>query len=154
MEHRFVYMDYNATTPLRDEVKARMIEDFEVFANASSMHEAGRRARDRVEKARGQVAALIGARDPLSVIFTSGGSESNNTVFNTMYDLGRKARPYPRKKIITTAIEHPCVLNSARRLAPLSPIFNVCSATLLNPHVATFERRLRRSRRRDRLALG
>jgi cysteine desulfurase len=115
MENRFVYMDYNATTPLRDEVKASMIEDLDVYANASSMHEAGRRARDRVEKARVAVAALIGARDPQSILFTSGGSESNNTVFNTMYDLGRS--PGARRKIITTAIEHPCVMNAARRLA-------------------------------------
>jgi cysteine desulfurase len=116
MEKRFVYMDYNATTPLRDEVKARMIEDLGVFANASSMHEAGRRARGRVETARAQVAALVGASDPLSILFTSGGSESNNTVFNTMYDLGR-ASGVARRKIITTAIEHPCVMNAARRLA-------------------------------------
>jgi cysteine desulfurase len=119
MDKRFVYMDYNATTPLRDEVKARMMEDLEVFANASSMHEAGRRARDRIEKARAQVAALIGARNPATVIFTSGGSESNNTVFNTMYDLGRAAggKAASRRKIITTSIEHPCVMNAARRLA-------------------------------------
>ena len=113
MDKRFVYMDYNATTPLHPEVKRAMIEDLEVFANASSMHEAGRRAHLRVEEARKSVAALIGAKDPSSIIFTSGGSESNNTVFNTMYDLGRKG---PRRKIITTAIEHPCVLNSALRL--------------------------------------
>jgi cysteine desulfurase len=115
MDNRFVYMDYNATTPLRDEVKARMIEDMDVFANASSLHEAGRRARDRVETARAQVAALIGATDPLSVVFSSGGSESNNTVFNTMHALGQVAGA--RRKIITTAIEHPCVMNAARRLA-------------------------------------
>jgi cysteine desulfurase len=114
MEQRFVYMDYNATTPLREEVKARMIEDLDIYANASSMHEAGRRARDRVEMARKQVAALIGAKDPSTIIFTSGGSESNNTVFTTMYELGRNAE---RRKIITTAIEHPCVLNAARHLA-------------------------------------
>lgn len=118
MDKRFVYMDYNATTPLRDEVKAAMIEDFEVYANASSMHEAGRRAYARVEKARSQVASLVGAAAPAEIIFTSGGSESNNTVFNTMYDLGREVGAAgPRRKIITTAIEHPCVLNSARRLA-------------------------------------
>jgi cysteine desulfurase len=118
MDNRFVYMDYNATTPLREEVKARMVEDFEVFANASSMHEAGRRARDRVEKARAQVATLIGARDPQTLIFTSGGSESNNTVFNTMYDLGRRGQVgAQRRKIITTSIEHPCVMNAAKRLA-------------------------------------
>jgi cysteine desulfurase len=116
MEKRLVYMDYNATTPLRDEVKERMIEDLGVYANASSMHEAGRRARDRVEKARVQVASLIGAPNAASIIFTSGGSESNNTVFNTMYDLGRE-NGGARRKIITTSIEHPCVMNAARRLA-------------------------------------
>jgi cysteine desulfurase len=111
-------MDYNATTPLRDEVRKEMLADFDVYANASSMHEAGRRARDRIERARENVASLIGAKEPSSVIFTSGGSESNNTVFNTMYDLGRESRGdgAPRRKIITTAIEHPCVMNAARRL--------------------------------------
>lgn len=110
MESKFVYMDYNATTPLRSEVKTQMIEDLEVFANASSMHESGRRARSRVESARISVAELIGARDPERIIFTSGGSESNNTVFATMFHLGRKSN---RRGIITTKIEHPCVLNAA-----------------------------------------
>jgi cysteine desulfurase len=114
MEKRMVYLDYNATTPLRPEVKQAMIEGMDIYANASSMHEAGRRARSGIEDARGEVAALVGARSPESIYFTSGGSESNNTVFNTMYDLGRKG---PRRKIITTAIEHPCVLNAAARLA-------------------------------------
>jgi cysteine desulfurase len=119
MDKRFVYMDYNATTPLRKEVKAAMVEELDVYANASSMHEAGRRARDRIEKARGKVAALVGAQDPSSIIFTSGGSESNNTVFNTMYDLGRngEGKAAPRRKVITTAIEHPCVMNAAKRLS-------------------------------------
>jgi cysteine desulfurase len=120
MDHRFVYMDYNATTPLRDEVRAGMIEDLDVYANASSMHEAGRRARDRIERARISVAGLIGAKESASIVFTSGGSESNNTVFGTMYDLGRRvsvAGKTQRRKIITTAIEHPCVMNAAKRLA-------------------------------------
>ncbi|MDA8427488.1 MAG: cysteine desulfurase family protein [Treponema sp.] len=112
MDRRFVYMDYNATTTLRPEVKSAMIEDLEVYANASSMHEAGRRARARVEGSRAAVAALIGAADPSTVYFTSGGSESNNTVFHTMYIVGRRPAA-SRRKIITTAIEHPCVLNSA-----------------------------------------
>lgn len=118
MDKRFVYMDYNATTPLRPEVKEAMIADLEIYANASSMHEAGRRAKARVEDARASVAALIGAKYPEEIFFTSGGSESNNTVFNTMYDLGRRKdqNGKVRNKIITTAIEHPCVLNSARRL--------------------------------------
>jgi cysteine desulfurase len=119
MDKRFVYMDYNATTPLRDEVRKAAVEDLEIYANASSMHEAGRRARSKIEEARSSVARLIGAKDPSTIIFTSGGSESNNTVFNTMYDLGRKedGGAATRRKIITTAIEHPCVMNSARRLA-------------------------------------
>ncbi|HET7839204.1 MAG TPA: cysteine desulfurase family protein [Rectinemataceae bacterium] len=119
MDKRFVYLDYNATTPLRGEVKARLVEGLEVFANASSMHEAGRRARDRVERARASVAALIGARDPLNVYFTSGGSESNNTVFQTMAELVRDPARSSRRKIITSAIEHPCVLNSAAHLRDL-----------------------------------
>jgi cysteine desulfurase len=91
-----------------------MIADLELYANASSMHEAGRRARARVESSRAAVALLVGAgADPEQIIFTSGGSESNNTVFATMFHLGRKG---PRKGIVTTAIEHPCVLNSAKWL--------------------------------------
>ncbi|HWR10683.1 MAG TPA: cysteine desulfurase family protein [Rectinemataceae bacterium] len=115
MSQHFVYMDYNATTPLRPEVKEVMVRALDVYANASSMHEAGRRARAEIEQARASVAAIIGAADPSSVYFTSGGSESNNTVFQTMYDIGRKTPS--RRKIITTAIEHPCVMNSAAYLA-------------------------------------
>lgn len=110
----FIYMDYNATTPLREEVKTLMVEALDIYANASSMHESGRRARAEIEKARSSVAALIGAPDPRTLYFTSGGSESNNTVFMTMYDLGRKGG---RKKIITTSIEHPCVMKAAAYLA-------------------------------------
>ncbi len=113
MDKRFVYMDYNATTPLRAEVKASMVADLEIYANASSMHESGRRARSRVEQARASVAHLIGAQDPDSLVFTSGGSESNNTVFATMFHVGRRGT---RRGIVTTAIEHPCVLNAAKWL--------------------------------------
>lgn len=112
MTNRNVYFDYNATTPLRPEVVSAMVEDFALYGNASSMHEAGRAAAARVEQARGSVAALIGAPAE-TVLFTSGGSESNNTVFQTMLLAGEgKAR----NEIVTTAIEHPCVLNSAEFL--------------------------------------
>jgi cysteine desulfurase len=115
-------MDYNATTPLKPEVKAAMIEDLEIFGNASSMHAAGRLAHGRVEDARNAVARLLGA-PPRGIIFTSGGSESNNTVFQTMRRLGSdpsgKVLPSGRTEIITTAIEHPCVLNSAAFLQSL-----------------------------------
>lgn len=113
MDRRSVYMDYNATTPLHPAVKTRMVEDMEIYANASSLHESGRLAHARVEEARASVARLIGAKESASVMFTSGGSESNNTVFATMFHLGRKG---PRKGIVTTSIEHPCVLNAAKWL--------------------------------------
>lgn len=110
MERRTVYMDYNATTPLHPLVRDAMAADLGVFANASSMHEAGRAAKARVDAARAEVAKLAGVPNPDELVFTSGGSESNNTVFATMFHLGRKG---VRRKIVTTAIEHPCVINAA-----------------------------------------
>ncbi|MCL2174681.1 MAG: cysteine desulfurase [Treponema sp.] len=125
-----VYIDYNATTPVRPEVKAAMIEDIEVFGNASSMHESGRLAHAKVEQARVSISKLIGAVNG-TIIFTSGGSEANNTVFHTMRELielnagkeelkskntSNDSRITMRDEILTTAIEHPCVLNSALNL--------------------------------------
>ncbi|MDR2193778.1 MAG: cysteine desulfurase [Treponema sp.] len=110
-----VYIDYNATTPLNEAVKNAMIDDFAIYGNASSMHASGRLARARLEEARFNVAALIGA-EAREIVFTSGGSESNNTVFQTMRYLAERgaAEGSMRNEIITTAIEHPCVLNSAK----------------------------------------
>ncbi|MDR2518463.1 MAG: cysteine desulfurase [Spirochaetaceae bacterium] len=117
MSKRRVYIDYNATTPLNAEVKAAMIADFEVFGNASSMHGSGRAAHARVEEARLAVGTLLGA-PPGGIVFTSGGSEANNMVFQTMRRLGADAKG-GRNEIITTGIEHPCVLNSAKYLEDL-----------------------------------
>ncbi|MDR1390740.1 MAG: cysteine desulfurase [Treponema sp.] len=117
-----IYLDYNATTPLRDEVREAIIEDLSVYGNASSMHADGRRARARVEEARKEVGALLGAA-PKTITFTSGGSESNNTVFQTMRVLASDEHGAPRtggrRGFITTGIEHPCVLNSAKYLESL-----------------------------------
>ena len=117
-----IYMDYNATTPFREEIRAAIVKDLAVFGNASSMHEAGREARVRVEEARARVGELLGAAAK-TVIFNSGGSESNNTVFNTMRRLASDSRGAPlasgRRRFITSAVEHPCVLNSAAYLASL-----------------------------------
>jgi cysteine desulfurase len=119
---RRVYIDFNATTPLKPEVKAAITEDLEIYGNASSMHGSGRLARARVEEARGEVEKLIGA-EKQTVIFTSGGSESNNTVFQTMRRLASAPDGSPLKdgrcEFITTAIEHPCVFNSATYLQSL-----------------------------------
>jgi cysteine desulfurase len=128
---RKVYADYNATTPIRPEVKAAITEDLDVFGNASSMHASGRLAHSRVEEARSCVEKLMGA-GPHTVIFTSGGSESNNAVFQTMRRLASAPDGSPLKdgslkesrcEFITSSIEHPCVLNSAKYLQNLG--FNV-----------------------------
>lgn len=108
-----IYLDYNATTPLSPEVKEFYIQELERYANGSSLHEDGRLVARHIENARQQVAGLIHA-EPGEIFFTSGGSESNNTVFNTMVQLGRQRK---RNVIVTTAVEHPCVLEASKRLA-------------------------------------
>ncbi|MCL2232635.1 MAG: aminotransferase class V-fold PLP-dependent enzyme [Treponema sp.] len=117
MAERQVYVDYNATTPLKDEVKAAMISDLDIFGNASSMHRAGRLAHARVEEARAAVGRLLGAQAK-EIVFSSSGSESNNTLFATMRSLaaGQKTG---RCEFVTTAIEHPCVFNSAEHAKEL-----------------------------------
>jgi cysteine desulfurase len=119
-----IYVDYNATTPLNSEVKATIIEDLDVYGNASSMHEAGREAHGRVEQARVAVGALLGT-EARNIVFTSGGSESNNMVFQTMRQIA-STDPQIRTEIIISAIEHPCVLNSAKFLQELG-----CKVTFL-----------------------
>ena len=103
---RKVYIDYNATTPLRAEVKKAIIDDLEIFGNASSMHASGRLAKERIEQARNEVSNLVGAKNG-TIIFTSGGSEANNTVFQTMRHLVKSSAVSARNEIMISAIEHP-----------------------------------------------
>src|ERR1700689_1091014 len=105
---RRVYMDANATTPLAPEVFAAMRPWFtEQFGNASSIHFHGQRARAAVERARDQVARLLGCR-AAEVIFTSGGTESDNLALTGLLK--------PGGHLITSAIEHHAVLHTAERL--------------------------------------
>jgi len=94
-----IYLDYNATAPLRPEAADAMAAMFGMPANPSSVHRHGRDARARLEKARAQVALLAGAR-PQDVIFTSGGTESNNMVLAGY------------QHIITSSVEHDAVLSA------------------------------------------
>ena len=103
-----IYLDHNATTPVRPEVYDAMEPFFRVrFGNASSIHRYGQEARSAVEEARSRVAGLVNAR-PGEIYFTSGGTESDN--------LALKGIAYARRAfgrhIITTNIEHSAVLNS------------------------------------------
>lgn len=106
-----VYFDCNATTPLDPLVLAAMLPYLSAqFGNASSRHEYGRAARRAIDEARGRVAAAVGAH-PTEVVFTSGGSESNN-----LFIKGAAACLKPGL-LAVSAIEHPCVLKPAEQLA-------------------------------------
>ncbi|MBO5730401.1 MAG: cysteine desulfurase [Treponema sp.] len=107
-----IYFDYNATTPLSKEVYDFYVKELAEYANGSSLHQEGREVAATIAKARQQIASLVHCQ-PEEIVFTSGGSESNNTVFNTMVELSKKRN---NKVIVTTAIEHPCVLEASRRL--------------------------------------
>ena len=112
---RRTYLDYNATTPVAPEVRAVMIEVLEqAQGNPSSIHEEGREARERVERARRQVAALLAA-SPDDVIFTGGGTEADAL---GMFGLHRAAVAAGRPpRILVAAIEHPAVHGAAQELA-------------------------------------
>ena len=109
---REIYLDNAATTPMSPKVIDVITDEMKNdFGNASSTYELGRKARNVIDRARHQIAKSINAKDG-EIIFTSGGSESNNTaIFGTAY-----SRNNIGKKIITTKIEHPSVLNPMRRL--------------------------------------
>ncbi|OGI01794.1 MAG: cysteine desulfurase NifS [Candidatus Melainabacteria bacterium GWF2_37_15] len=110
MSEKIVYLDNNATTKTCQEAIDNMIPFFaEQYGNPSSMHDFGGEVAQYLKKARKQVAELIGAADPNEVIFTSCGTESSNMAIRGLTD--------PHKKhIITTKVEHPCVLNVTKHL--------------------------------------
>ncbi|MGA8145292.1 MAG: cysteine desulfurase NifS [Candidatus Acidiferrales bacterium] len=110
------YLDYNATTPVDPAVLDAMLPYLaENFGNASSIHSAGQRARAAVDRARDSVALLLNAK-PSEIVFTSGGTESDNlAIFGVASAVAAKSAG-DRKHIITTAIEHHAVLNSCQAL--------------------------------------
>ena len=99
------YLDWNATAPLRAEARAAMIAALEA-ANASSVHAEGRAARALIEKARAQLAALVGA-SPKHVTFTSGATEANMLALTPTVD-------GPRDRLFVSAVEHPSVRSGGR----------------------------------------
>src|SRR5437870_8274039 len=107
-----IYLDYNATTPLDRAVLDAMLPFFTThFGNAISMHSFGQEAARALEKARTQIASLLNCR-PTEVIFTSGGTESNNAA---MIGVARARRSHGNH-IITTRIEHPSIINVCKEL--------------------------------------
>jgi cysteine desulfurase len=107
-----IYLDHNATTPLRAEVLAAMIEIYEnISGNPSSVHFLGRAARKRLEAGRERVAEAVGAR-PEEIVFTGGGTEADNLAVQGIAYAYRSKGDH----IITSAIEHPAVLAACRFL--------------------------------------
>ncbi len=115
MQQRRIYLDFNATTPIAPEVAAAISQALtEPFGNPSSEHWAGLPARQAVEKARAQVAALLHCSSD-EVVFTSGGSESNNHALKGAFFAKTKAKAH----FISTQVEHPAVINPCRFLERL-----------------------------------
>ena len=109
-----IYFDYNATTPLAPEaIDAVTATTRDLFGNPSSVHTFGQQAKATLDQARSSVATLIGG-DPLEVVFTSGGTESDNFAIR---GVAEALEPTKRRHLITTAIEHEAVLNTVKALA-------------------------------------
>lgn len=109
-----VYLDYNASAPVSGPVLEEMIDTYKnSFGNADSRtHDFGERARKKVETARQQVGSLLDVRTD-EIFFTSGATESNNSVILGLQDYGERTG---KKHIITTSIEHHSVLNACKEL--------------------------------------
>jgi cysteine desulfurase len=112
---RCIYLDYNASTPIDPAVAAAMMPFLtDHFGNPSSGHWAAAPAKAALEKARGQIAALLGCEED-EVVFTSGGSEANNLALKGVYFARRDRGDH----IITTRIEHPAIIEPCRFLERL-----------------------------------
>ncbi|MGH3581195.1 MAG: cysteine desulfurase family protein [Mycobacterium sp.] len=109
-----VYLDHAATTPMHPAAIEAMTAVLTTVGNASSLHTAGRAARRRMEEAREALAGLLGAR-PSEVIFTAGGTDSDNLAVKGIYWARRDAESH-RRRIVTTPIEHHAVLDAVEWL--------------------------------------
>lgn len=119
-----VYLDHNATTPVSPSYRDKIPQWLHSWGNASSIHWSGRNSKAILRSARQKVAELISAKS-LEIVFTSGGSESNNLVLRGVFDhlyLSQKEEPSQRKRWITSRLEHPSVLETLKLLAGKSDI--------------------------------
>lgn len=111
MQRERVYLDYNATAPLRPEVREALCAALGAVGNPSSIHAEGRAAKALIERARGQVARLLGT-SPRSVVFASGGTEAANLALSPGLNINGDPRPFER--LLLASVEHPCVLKGHR----------------------------------------
>lgn len=111
------YFDHNATTPICQEVVEALPRLAQSWGNASSIHWAGREPKHILRETRKTVADIIGAKSPLEIIFTSGGSESNNTVIKGVFEYLRsapfvEARLKGRNHYMCSSVEHPAIIKT------------------------------------------
>src|SRR6516164_1243420 len=110
-----VYLDHAATTPMLPDAIAVMTRELAQLGNASSLHNAGRRARRVVEESRELIAETYGAK-PSEVVFTGGGTEADNLAVKGLFWARTAAEP-GRRRVLATTIEHHAVLDSVAWLA-------------------------------------
>jgi cysteine desulfurase len=116
-----VYFDHNATTPVDSQVKEKIPTWVEAYGNPSSIHAEGRAPKALLRDARRSVARFLGA-DPLEIVFTSGGSESNNLILQGFFNQIETGfgwsgvRPLSRNQLILSSVEHPSVMKTAEFL--------------------------------------
>jgi cysteine desulfurase len=120
MTGKRLYLDYNATAPLRPEAREAVVAALGTVGNASSVHSEGRAAHARIEAARLDVARLVGG-DPKLVTFTAGGTEANNSVLTPDWTKGGK--PYRLERLLAGATDHPSVLAGGR--FPAEKVFQI-----------------------------
>lgn len=123
-----VYLDWNATTPLRPEAKLAMTAAWELSGNPSSVHAEGRQARRLVEEARAAIAEAVGARAS-DVVFASGGTEANALALTPGL---RRGAGQPVQRLLVSAIEHPSVLAGGRFAADAIGTIKVTGAGLVD----------------------
>ena len=123
-----VYLDWNATTPLRPEAREAMAAAWDLSGNPSSVHAEGRQARGLVEEARATISGAVGARSR-NVVFTSGGTEANALALTPGL---RRGSGFPVNRLLVSAIEHASVLAGGRFPAEAIGTVGVTSAGLLD----------------------
>lgn len=114
-----IYLDHNATTPVAESVRDQLVSWVELWGNPSSIHQSGRGPKALMRESRDKIAKALGA-NPLEIIFTSGGSESNNLALKGVFDAMKKSEAFGRAKrnrYLFSDVEHPCIRRTAEYLA-------------------------------------
>jgi cysteine desulfurase len=124
-----IYLDWNATTPLRREARETMAAAFDLCGNPSSVHAEGRQARRLIEDARAAVAGAVGA-DVRNVVFTSGGTEANALALTPGL---RRGTGLPAERLVVSAIEHASVLTGGRYTADQIEMLAVTGSGVVDP---------------------